>query len=204
MKYYAYKMAHDYGFAPNPFFGTCTLANCKPKIRRGAGPGDWIIGTGSKKMGLKDHLIHIMEITDKIPFEEYWSDEKFSLKKPVYNGSLIRLHGDNIYYPNGDGTFGQLRSLHSCEDGSVHSGHMDKDTKGKYVLLSSNFWYFGDKNFPVPSEYLDAVSNVRDTKLIEDQELASKFIKWITNTYEPGMHGFPINWIEYQQLTLFS
>ncbi|MBB5396198.1 hypothetical protein [Mucilaginibacter sp. AK015] len=204
MKYYAYKMAHDYGFAPNPFFGTCTLANCKSKIRLGVGPGDWIIGTGSKKMGLKNHLIHVMQVASKITFDEYWSDPQFSVKRPVYNGSLARLHGDNIYYLNVDGAFGQLRSFHSHEDGSPHGGHMERDLKGKFVLLSNNFWYFGDKNFAVPDEYLNAISDVRDTKLIKDQELASEFIKWITNNYSQGIHGFPINWIEYQQLRLFA
>ena len=49
MKLFSYVVARDYGFAPNPFFSTCTLATCKPKIRRTASVGDWIIGTGSKK-----------------------------------------------------------------------------------------------------------------------------------------------------------
>ena len=35
----------DYGFAPNPYFGYCTLATCKPVIRRCAGVGDWIAWT---------------------------------------------------------------------------------------------------------------------------------------------------------------
>lgn len=32
---YEYVMTSDSGFAPNPFHGTCTLACCKPKIRKG-------------------------------------------------------------------------------------------------------------------------------------------------------------------------
>lgn len=31
---YAYIMTYDTGFAPNPFFGICTLACCKPKMRQ--------------------------------------------------------------------------------------------------------------------------------------------------------------------------
>ena len=49
-------MTRDYGFAPNPFFGFCTLANCKPKIRKSANVGDWIIGTGCKTRKLEYHL----------------------------------------------------------------------------------------------------------------------------------------------------
>ena len=32
---YEYVMTSDSGFAPNPFHGTCTLACCKPRIRKG-------------------------------------------------------------------------------------------------------------------------------------------------------------------------
>ena len=32
---YEYVMTSDSGFAPNPFHGACTLACCKPKIRKG-------------------------------------------------------------------------------------------------------------------------------------------------------------------------
>ena len=48
MTIYSYVVARDYGFAPNPFYGCCTLATCKPIIRRMAQVGDWVIGTGSK------------------------------------------------------------------------------------------------------------------------------------------------------------
>ena len=48
MRLHSYVVARDYGFAPNPFFGVCTLATCKPKIRSAAKLGDWVMGTGSK------------------------------------------------------------------------------------------------------------------------------------------------------------
>ena len=35
MVIYEYVMTDDTGFAPNPFYGICTLACCKPVIRRG-------------------------------------------------------------------------------------------------------------------------------------------------------------------------
>src|SRR5712692_10528871 len=49
VKLYSYVVARDYGFAPNPFFGFCTLATCKPEIRKAAAIDDWVIGTGSKR-----------------------------------------------------------------------------------------------------------------------------------------------------------
>ena len=36
---YSYVITRDYGFAPNPFGGICTLATCKPGIRNHAKVG---------------------------------------------------------------------------------------------------------------------------------------------------------------------
>ena len=44
MKIYSYIVKRDYGFAPNPFYGYCTLATCKPVIRKHAEIGDIIQG----------------------------------------------------------------------------------------------------------------------------------------------------------------
>lgn len=54
---FSYVLARDAGFAPNPFYGVCTLATCKPRIRASAAVGDWIVGTGS---GQEDRLGHIV------------------------------------------------------------------------------------------------------------------------------------------------
>ena len=43
MELYSYVIKHDSGFAANPFCGYCTLADCKPAIRRTAKVGDWIV-----------------------------------------------------------------------------------------------------------------------------------------------------------------
>ena len=48
---FVYVIARDFGFAPNPFHGVCTLATCKPGIRRSAKVGDWILGVGGKGLG---------------------------------------------------------------------------------------------------------------------------------------------------------
>jgi hypothetical protein len=99
MTYFSYKIEHDYGLAPNPFGGYCTLAVCKPTIRnnRNLEIGDWIIGTGSAKLHKLHHLIFAMRLEEKITMEEYWSDPRFQYKKPVINGSLVQMYGDNFY-----------------------------------------------------------------------------------------------------------
>lgn len=51
MNCFRYKIEHDYGFAPNPFHGTLSLATCKGPIRQNKNlkVGDWIVGFGSEK-----------------------------------------------------------------------------------------------------------------------------------------------------------
>jgi hypothetical protein len=39
---FSYTIPVDDGAAPNPFRGMCTLAICKPTIRRVAKKGDWV------------------------------------------------------------------------------------------------------------------------------------------------------------------
>ena len=81
MRLYSYIVARDFGFAPNPFHGCCTLATCKPQIRASASVGDWIIGTGAKtKYRLTAHLIYAMTVDEVITFEAYWQDVRFSRK----------------------------------------------------------------------------------------------------------------------------
>ena len=96
---YSYVVAFDSGFAPNPFYGHCTLATCKPKIRRTAQIGDWIIGTGSgnKKVKRGGYLVHAMQVTEILTTNEYWNDARFQNKKPNLNGGWKRASGDNIY-----------------------------------------------------------------------------------------------------------
>ena len=96
---YSYIVTHDTGFAPNPFWGSCTLACCKPVIRRVAEVGDIIVGLSSKTLKEKPHhLIYAMKVTeDPITFDEYYNSKKYFKKKPVINASYKDFVGDNIY-----------------------------------------------------------------------------------------------------------
>src|SRR5262249_167212 len=94
---YIYVVDRDFGFAPNPFHGVFTLGTCKPTIRRVANVGDWIIGMGGGRLRATGRCIFAMNVSEKLTFEEYWSDPRFQDKKPVRNGSKKMLVGDNIY-----------------------------------------------------------------------------------------------------------
>src|ERR1039458_1212005 len=82
VKLHSYVVARDYGFAPNPFFGICTLATCKPGIRGVAQIGDWVVGTGSKARGRDTHIVYAMRVTGAMTFDQYWTDPRFQAKKP--------------------------------------------------------------------------------------------------------------------------
>jgi len=78
MKLYSYIVARDFGFAPNPFYGCCTLATCKPRIRKSASIGDWVVGTGAKtKYNLAEHIIYAMKVDEVMDFDSYWKDPRF-------------------------------------------------------------------------------------------------------------------------------
>src|SRR4051812_17344850 len=100
MGYFSYKVEHDYGLAPNPFGGYCTLAVCKPIIRNNKNLAikDWIIGTGSMKLKRIHQLIYAMQVEEIITFNQYWADPRFQYKKPIINGSLVQMYGDNFYH----------------------------------------------------------------------------------------------------------
>ncbi|HBC75910.1 MAG TPA: hypothetical protein DC017_13880 [Candidatus Wallbacteria bacterium] len=143
MTLFSYILTHDTGFAPNPFGGYCTLACCKPIIRLSAKKGDWIIGLSGKQSG--NSLIYAMKITETpLTYKEYFSDIRFKSKIPDFKANLtICKRGDNIYKPAGNG-FKQLKSLHSnIIDGTENTENKTRDLKGKYVLVSDEFYYFG-------------------------------------------------------------
>jgi len=208
-KIYSYVIEHDYGLAPNPFGGYCTLAVCKPKIRKSTylNIGDWIIGTGSRSLekATKEKyigkLIYAMKIDERINFNQYWNDERFQYKKPVPHGSLSNMYGDNIYYSDEQNVFHQIDSAHSNEDGSINKQHLKRDTEGKNVLISNTFYYFGENAPIIPKLFRNIChAGIGEKKIVENE--ATDFIDWLTANFKKGIHGDPVNWIKYKQLKL--
>lgn len=210
MKIYSYVVHHDFGFAPNPFGKYCTLTVCKAKIRKSKNLniGDWIIGTGSKNIeditGHKciDHLIYAMKVSEKILIEDYWLDERFQYKKPITNGSLASMYGDNIYFKNEDGTWDQIDSAHSKHDG-VNDQHLKTDTEGLYALIAEEYYYFGIRCPEIPDNLKSICRNGRGSKTIKDNETIANFLDWLVTGHKPGINGDPLNWKEHDQQSLF-
>ncbi|MEJ1379013.1 MAG: hypothetical protein RPU32_13760 [Candidatus Sedimenticola sp. (ex Thyasira tokunagai)] len=143
---YAYSITRDFGFAPNPFLGLCTLATCKPGIRKGAKIGDWILGVGGSQLGsASKKAILLMKVTEKTNFQGYWDNPRYALKKSLRNGSPLRMLGDNIYHKDDAGNWIQEDSHHSNPDGTANIVNLTRDTGSTdSVLLSDFFLYFGN------------------------------------------------------------
>lgn len=152
VKVFSYIVRRDFGFAPNPFNGFLTLATCKPDIRKSALIGDFLIGNSSKSNGHK--LIFMAKISDIVSFDKYWNDDRFKVKKPVLNGSLKKMYGDNIYHHDKNGNWIQENSHHSNKDGSINQYNLKKDTgKTDHVLICSEFIYFGKKMITLEKKF---------------------------------------------------
>ncbi len=201
--YFFYKVDHDYGLAPNPFHGYCTLAVCKSQIRKSAklNIGDWIIGISGKNISTTNKVIFAMRLEEKITFNEYWNDERFTNKKPVVNGSLTQMYGDNFYYQE-NGKWIQENSAHSKSNGETNGkytpndGHCTRDTGGEFVLISQHFYYFGDNAPEVPESSKELFPKLRGYIYKRDKvsdEIKKDFMD-LLEEYSIGIHGDPTNW----------
>ena len=205
MKIYSYKIDHDYGLAPNPFGNYCTIAVCKPEIRKSKNLdiGDWLIGTGSKSLekatGFEcdTKLIYAMKVTEIIDLNSYWHDTRFEYKKPIMNGTLTTMFGDNFYFLDNNEKWVQLDCAHRNPDGVYDDEHFRKDTGGENALISEEFYYFGDSAPQIPNELIDVCHSTQGSKIVKPDELAVKFIAWLEKNFERGMLGMPVSWIKY-------
>ena len=159
MKGFSYIISRDYGFAPNPFHGICTLATCKPIVRKHCDVGDYVIGLSPRNGGKGNKLIYLMRVTEVLTFDQYWEDPRFEVKKPVMNGSLKKCYGDNVYHHGADGAWMQEDSHHTNEDGSINEYNLKRDTKTTdRVLLSNDFYYFGKDCISLPKDLLRKIT----------------------------------------------
>lgn len=202
MKLHTYVVRYDSGFAPNPFYGYCTLATCKPTIRRSARIDDWLVGCGSndKTVLRGGHLVYAMRITEILDFRSYGADPRFSMKIPYRTGSRKQSCGDNIYFrDNKDSRWTQRDSFHSKPSGKQNSEHVDRDTSVDRVLISNDFVYFGGYGPPFPDSLrdfhgLDVCKAGRGVTGIVDEDLISAFVAWIRSLPGTGYQGAPFEW----------
>lgn len=179
-KLYSYVVKIDSGFAPNPFWGYCTLACCKPKIRALGGAGDWIIGTGASGNVGHNKLIYAMKVTEKLTFDAYYI--RFPKKRP--SRGILKMRGDNIYYKDALKRFDVLPVHHTEE-------HRKRDLDGACVLVSDYFFYFGRNAVTLPSQYHTLIKSGSGHKSRFTEDVIAAFTTWLTSTFTTGVNGLP-------------
>ncbi len=191
MTLYCYVVARDYGFAPNPFFGVCTLATCKPIIRKHAQIGDWVVGIGSKRYGLGRRLVYAMRVSETLSYDQYWSAPRFGQKRPNLHGSLKQAYGDNIYHHHSKSKeWVQEDSHHSHPGGRPNRANIEHDTQAPRVLVATEFTYWGAKGPKIPTEFLRGKENVscgQGHKCRFSPAFVESFVSWIQSL---GMRGY--------------
>lgn len=184
---YSYTVASDSGFAPNPFHGYCTLACCKPDIRRRAEVEDYVVGLGPKWRG--NNIVYAMRITETMGFNAYWHAKRFRAKQPDMRAGGVEALGDNIYRQVRR-EWRQSWSQHSSEDGGQDKGNTDHDTNGEQVLISDDFIYWGGSGPPLPDNLRGLIVG-RAHRSKSNEHLIPAFREWFKRQKKRGCIGWP-------------
>jgi hypothetical protein len=196
VRLYSYVIEHDYGFAPNPFHGVCSLACCKPPIRRTACIGDYVIGTGATKPKLLGHMLYWMKVDRIITFDDYWSDPQFRRKRAFMRGSRIQRFGDNIYHRDpATLEFIQEDSFHCNPGGVLSPDDLKRDTGTTHrILLANDFAYWGEEGPKIPAHLAYVVKKGAGYKCRFSEEQVQAFLGWLDTMPERGFIGDPAHW----------
>ena len=187
MKLSAYIIAIDSGFAPNPFGGYCTLACCKPTIRRMAERGDIVIATASSSAAKPGCLVYAMRVQEVIPYEEYWPDSRFLRRRPSKRTAVSRC-GDNIWHQDRYGRW------HVCPDACHDERHLERDTSGVNALVATEFFYFGRSAIRIPSRFADMLAQTQGHKNTRDRDRIDRFWDWVSEVApKAGRIDYPSN-----------
>lgn len=196
-----YRLDHDLGFAPNPFFGWCTLACCMPQVREHASLGDIIVGiAGSGPRGLgriHPQLIYWMLVEDALTFDQYWRDPRFARKRPQIGGPKMYAVGDRTYrHEPGDADWSYESSMHYVPGAAQPGGgHVAKDTKVDRLLVGRTFTYWGGTGPVVPPHLLDLFPNPRGQKCPPPGPALDELHELMGLHAPQGLVGEPADWV---------
>lgn len=177
---FTYTIPIDDGAAPNPFRGICTLAICKPRIRRVAQKGDWIAGFGSVDApsgDLSKRLVYAMCVDETITLKEY--DERAAVEWPhripnINSLDMSERLGDCIYdYSVGD-TPTQRPGVHG-------PGNIETDLGGEKVLISKEFYYFGSNAISIPEHLWEICHQTQGHRSDSNAPYFDAFVRWLNS-----------------------
>lgn len=188
---FSYTIPYDDGAAPNPFRGLCTLAICKPQIRRKAVVGDWVVGLGSKRApsgNLAGRMVCAMRVDQVLTMRDYdrlapthWPTRIPDVRSPILANRL----GDCIYDFSG-GAPVQRPGVHGPQN-------MATDLSGENVLLSRYYFYFGGNALPLPPRLRGLTHQTQAHKVNVNAPLLRTFLTWLDSLRLEANHlyGWP-------------
>lgn len=186
MRLCSYTIVHDYGFAPNPFWGYCSLGVCTPNHQGlKLSKGDWIVGISEMNQG--SHLVYAMHVSEVLGMDDYFRDPRFRKKKPDLNGTWKEQCGDNIYFRVRGGTGWKQAPTRFHDDAALRK----QDTKYAKVFIAKEFFYFGESSQELPDEFAPFIRDRNGCSCKYSDELVTSFVNWIRDNYAPGIHGNP-------------
>ena len=194
---YSYIVARDYGFAPNPFYGFCTLATCKPQIRKKAEIGDWIIGTGSKKKGRDGRLVYAMRVTEVMSFDDYWADSRFHRKRPDMHASMKKAFGDNIYHRDNET---QAHGVNWIRTTAMTTGRRTTGTSLTTLRSTAcSSATISSTGAAVVPQYLrfrgeTVYHSTQGHRCNFPSEVVEDFAAWLRSLDDSGYCGIPLEW----------
>lgn len=194
MKLLKYVMTRDSGLAPNPYFGTCSLALCTPNhMNAQLELGDWVVAHSSKDTGQR--LVYAMRLTRILGMSDYFA--YFPNKRPDPYGSREQQCGDNLYYRDG----GRWARLPSAEHNSVECFMQDQNRRVYLAEGADNYWYFGAASLlPELDGFADQfpwlIKDRCGFSYVRDETRISALAKWLCARGQRGLIGQPRDQVE--------
>ena len=180
-----YIIVTDSGLAPNPFYGSCTLALCTPNhMRARLKEDDWIVGCF--RSGQPPRVVYVMQVDEVMLLDRYYRDPRFICKKPSGNDWKTQV-GDNMYYLDSNGLLQQdpNTSLHKEQE------TQEKDKRGNKVFIGKQFVYLGRKATPLPPAFHKCLPPRQGIKYLRSNDpFYQEFLTW-SYTLGNGYKGDP-------------
>jgi len=188
---FTYTIPFDDGAAPNPFRGMCSLAICKPGIRRVAKSEDWVVGTGSKKSpsgDLSGRLVYAMRVEEVLSLSDY--DRQAQAKWPHRIPDLDSL---DLSERLGDCIYDYSRGCPVQRPGVHNAANRETDLSGQNVLISRDFYYFGSRAVKLPSSLLPICHQTQGHRSDSNAPYFDRFVDWLRGLkLESGqLYGWP-------------
>jgi hypothetical protein len=195
---YSYTVRVDDGAAPNPFRGMCTLALCKPGIRRVAKQEDWVVGLGSVNAPSGDlggRVVYAMRVEEVLTLRQY--DERAETEWPHRIPSRSSL---DLTERLGDCIYDYSKGIPPKQREGVHgSGNVKTDLSGENVLISRDFYYFGNRAQRLPDALLGICHQTQGHRSTSNEPYFKTFVEWIRGLkLEAGqLYGWPDHIVDW-------